>query len=39
MLLLWYRFPESRYVAVPLGVVAVYVMTIVVLLNRASGPR
>jgi len=33
-LALWYVFPDSRYVAVPLGIVAVYLVTIVVLLKR-----
>ena len=38
VLLLWYSFPDSRYIAVPLGVVAIYLMTIVLLINR-TGPQ
>lgn len=31
---LWYLFPENRFVVIPLTIVVIYVITIVILMNR-----
>lgn len=34
VLVLWYLFPENRFVIIPLAIVLIYVVTIVILTNR-----
>lgn len=34
IVLLWYVFPDLRFVAIPLAIVAIYVVTLVILNNR-----
>jgi hypothetical protein len=34
VLILWYLFPEDRFVTVPFGIVVVYILTIIILRNR-----
>jgi len=34
VLLLWYAFPEDRFVTIPFAIVLIYIVTIIVLKNR-----
>ena len=34
VLILWYTFPEYRFVAIPFAIVLIYILTIVILKNR-----
>ena len=34
VLVLWYTFPNHRFVAIPFAIVLIYIFTIVVLINR-----
>ena len=34
VLVLWYAFPESRFVEIPIAIVVVYILTIIILTNR-----
>lgn len=34
VLLLWYGLPEHRFVAIPFGIVIIYIVTIIILKNR-----
>lgn len=37
VLVLWYLFPDSRFVAIPFAIVLIYIATIVILKNRKTG--
>ena len=34
VLVLWYAFPDHRFVAIPFAIVGIYIITIIVLMNR-----
>ena len=34
VLVLWYLFPENRFVAIPFAIVLIYIITIIILTNR-----
>ncbi len=36
VLALWYLFPENRFVAIPLAIVIIYIITIAILTNRKA---
>ncbi len=36
ILVLWYLFPDNRFVFIPLAIVIIYIMTIIILTNRKA---
>ena len=38
VLILWYAFPDHRFVAIPFAIVGIYIITIVILMNRKRIP-
>lgn len=39
VLVLWYAFPEYRFVSIPFAIVLIYIMTILILKNREKAPK
>jgi hypothetical protein len=37
VLVFWYVFPQDRFVAIPFAIVGIYLVTIVILMNRKTG--
>lgn len=37
VLALWYSLPDYRFVAIPFGIIVIYIITIIILLNRKAG--
>ena len=39
VLVLWYLFPEHRFVAIPFAIVGIYIITIIILKGRKKTPK